>query len=154
MRQGELEVLDSELLDVGALDILGLLKLDDLEDLNAAETGTVASSHVVVEGGNGICTAELAELLVHIVSARAGVVAEPDTKVLDLGGALLEDLVDGKDLAVSLLDTAELSQKVPETRFGDDLIRCEDTHAVELGLRVALSRQVASDHLVLFQCHL
>lgn len=33
MREGELEVLSEELLDVGAADRLGLLDLDDLEDL-------------------------------------------------------------------------------------------------------------------------
>jgi hypothetical protein len=31
--QGELETLDEELLDVGAADIVGLLELDNLEDL-------------------------------------------------------------------------------------------------------------------------
>jgi len=33
VRKGELEVLGEELLDVGAADILGLLDLDDLDDL-------------------------------------------------------------------------------------------------------------------------
>lgn len=34
MGQGEGQVLGQELLDVGALDIVGLLKLDDAEDLS------------------------------------------------------------------------------------------------------------------------
>lgn len=33
MRKREFEVLGKKLLDVGALDIVGLLELDDLEDL-------------------------------------------------------------------------------------------------------------------------
>ena len=33
--KGELEVLGEELLDVGAADVLGLLNLDDLDDLRA-----------------------------------------------------------------------------------------------------------------------
>jgi hypothetical protein len=33
MRERESEVLGEELLDIGALDIVGLLELDDLEDL-------------------------------------------------------------------------------------------------------------------------
>lgn len=33
MRQRELEVLGEELLDVGAADVLGVVDLDDLEDL-------------------------------------------------------------------------------------------------------------------------
>jgi hypothetical protein len=33
VRKRELEVLAEELLDVGALDVVGLLKLDNLEDL-------------------------------------------------------------------------------------------------------------------------
>lgn len=34
MGKGELEVLGDELLDVGALDVLGLLQLNDAEDLD------------------------------------------------------------------------------------------------------------------------
>lgn len=37
VREGELEVLGEELLDVWAADVLGLLNLDDLEDLWKAE---------------------------------------------------------------------------------------------------------------------
>lgn len=61
--------------------------------MNRAETGTVTSSHVLVEGLNGLSPAHLAELLVHVVGAGARVVAEPDTEVLDLERALLIDLV-------------------------------------------------------------
>lgn len=59
---------------------------------NRAETGTVAGSHVLVEGINGVYPAHLTELLVHVVGTGARVVTDPDTKVLDLGGALLVDL--------------------------------------------------------------
>jgi hypothetical protein len=61
--------------------------------VDGAEAGTVASSHVLVESLNGLGPAHLTELLVHVVGAGAGVVAEPDTEVLDLEGALLVDLV-------------------------------------------------------------
>jgi hypothetical protein len=56
------------------------------------EAGTVAGSHVLVEGLDSINTAELTELLIHVVGARARVVADPDAKVLDLDGLLLGDL--------------------------------------------------------------
>ena len=56
------------------------------------EAGTVAGSHVLVESLDGVNTAELTELLVHVVGARARVIAEPYAKVLDLEGLLLGDL--------------------------------------------------------------
>ena len=56
------------------------------------ETGTVTSSHVLVEGLDGIRTTEFTELLVHVVGSRARVVAEPDTEVLDFQRLLLVDL--------------------------------------------------------------
>jgi hypothetical protein len=56
------------------------------------ESGTVASGHVLVQALDSINTAELTELLVHVVGARARVVSEPDTEVLDLQGLLLVDL--------------------------------------------------------------
>jgi len=60
--------------------------------VDRAETGTVAGSHVLVQSLDGLGTAHLTELLVHVVGTGAGVVADPDTEVLDLKGALLVDL--------------------------------------------------------------
>ena len=60
--------------------------------MDRPETGTVAGSHVLVEGLDGIGTSELTELLVHVVGSGARVIPEPDTEVLDLQGLLLVDL--------------------------------------------------------------
>jgi hypothetical protein len=60
--------------------------------VDGAEAGTVTGSHVLVQRLDGISSAELTELLVHVVGAGAGVVTQPDTEVLDLGGTLLGDL--------------------------------------------------------------
>jgi hypothetical protein len=149
VRQRELEVLGEELLDVGAADVLGVVDLDDLEDADGAETGTVTSSHVLVEGLNGVGTAHLTELLVHVVGTGARVVAEPDTEVLDLGGALLGNHIEADDLTVGLLDLAELGQEVPEPGLGHDGVGRKDAHAVELGRGVCLGGQVTPDDLVL-----
>lgn len=56
------------------------------------EAGTVAGSHVGVEGLDGSGPRGLAVLLVHVVGAGARVVADPDAEVLDLQGVLLGDL--------------------------------------------------------------
>lgn len=60
--------------------------------MDGPETGTVTGGHVGVEGPDGIGTAHLTVLLVHVVGARARVVADPDAEVLDLLGVLLVDL--------------------------------------------------------------
>lgn len=57
-------------------------------------------------------------------------------------------VVQADDLAVGLLDLLELGQEVPETGLGDNLIGSEDAHAVELGGRVGLGRQMAANDLV------
>jgi len=92
VRQGELEVLGQKLLDVGAADVLGLLNLNDLEDVDRPKAGTVTGCHVLVEGLDGVGAGHLTVLTVHVVSAGAGVVADPDADVLDLEGVLLVDL--------------------------------------------------------------
>ena len=135
--------------------------------MDGAETGTVASSHVLVKSLNGLGPAHLTELLVHVVGAGAGVVAEPDTEVLDLEGALLVDLirmstlcssfigavetyhVEADDLTVGLLDLAELGQEVPEPRLSHDSVGRKDAHAVQLGRGVGLGGQMTPDDLVL-----
>ena len=67
--------------------------------MNRPEASTVAGSHVLVERLDGVRTAELTELLVHVVGTSAGVVAEPDTEVLDLQWLLLVDLKEQRDHA-------------------------------------------------------
>jgi hypothetical protein len=91
--QRELEVLGEELLDVGAADVLGLLNLNDLEDVDRPKAGTVTGGHVLVEGLDGVGAGHLTVLTVHVVSAGAGVVADPDANVLDLERVLLVDLM-------------------------------------------------------------
>lgn len=60
--------------------------------VDGAETGTVTSSHVLVERIDGIGSRHLSELLVHVVSSGARVVTDPDTEVLDFEWSLLGDL--------------------------------------------------------------
>ena len=60
--------------------------------MDRPETRTVAGGHILVEGLDGVRTAELTELLVHVVGAATGVVTDPDTEVLDLQGLLLVNL--------------------------------------------------------------
>ena len=117
MGKREAELGLEELADVRAADVLGLLDLDNTENLHSTklsavactarlvtrmfmvgtyvdrpETGTVTSSHVLVERLDSIRTAKLTELLVHVVGTAARVVADPDAEVLDLQRLLLMNL--------------------------------------------------------------
>ena len=92
VRERELEARGHELLDVRALDVLGLLDLGNLENVDRGETSTVTGSHVLVERLGGLSTGERTELLVHVVGSGSRVVSEPDSEVLDLEGLLLVDL--------------------------------------------------------------
>ena len=60
--------------------------------MDRPETSTVTGSHVLVQRLDGVRTAKLTELLVHVVGTRARVVAEPNAEVLDLQRLLLVDL--------------------------------------------------------------
>ena len=63
------------------------------------------------------------------MSARPGVVSQPDTEVLDLHGLPLLDLLHGDDLSGRLLELPQLSQEVPETRLGHNHIRGKNPHS-------------------------
>ena len=60
--------------------------------MNRPEASTVAGSHVLVERLDGVRTAELTELLVHVVGTGARVIAKPDAEVLNLQRLLLVNL--------------------------------------------------------------
>lgn len=134
--------------------------------MDGPEAGTVAGSHVGVEGLDGVDSGQLTVLLVHVVRTRSGVVSEPDTEVLDLLGVLLVDLryqsvwlftsfrkfatysLDADDLTGGLLDLSETTQEVPVTGLGDRLVGSEDGHAVHGGGRVGLGGQMAANDLI------
>ena len=135
--------------------------------MDRPEAGTVAGSHVGVEGVDGICSGQLTVLLVHVVRAGTRVVSDPDAKVLDLKRVLLVELcilgqrrpwvlspvvathhLDADDLTGGLLDLLETTQEVPVSGLGDRLVGSEDGHAVEGRGRVSLGGQVAPDDLV------
>ena len=125
----------------------------------------MSGSHVLVHSLNSIGSRHLAVLLVHVVGSGAGVVSDPDTKVLDLQWTLLVDLekilapafvlqcqntydVDADDLSVRLLDLSELHQEVPETRLCNHGVGRKDSHSVQLGSWVGICRQMAANDLV------
>ena len=137
-------------------------------------------SHILVEALHGSNTRELAELLVHVVRARARVVAQPDTEVLDLERALLVDLspphkiiaqnqtisssalnsetrdthdIDPYDLTAGLLRLLSLPEEVPEAGLGDDFVGREEAHAVQLGGAVRRGGQMPPDDLVFLERH-
>jgi hypothetical protein len=140
------------------------------------ETRSVTGGHVLVHGLNGVGARHVAVLLVHVVGARTGVVADPDTEVLDLKRVLLVDLyittsvsqclpthfvpymatrttylVQSDNLAIRLLDLAQLGQEVPEARLGNYLIWRKNAHAVELGGWVGVRGEEAANDLVFLQ---
>ena len=89
-------------------------------------------------GVHSVRQRELAVLLVGVVRSRARVIAEPDAKVLDTDWALLANLVHSNDLTVRPLHTAHAAHEVPEATAGNDLVLCEQVHAVHFALRVVL----------------
>lgn len=126
--------------------------------------------HVLVHGLYRICPRHLTDLLVHIVRSGAGVVTNPNAKVLDLLWALLADLAQAlvpqtpkaviviligvtyhaerNNLAIGLLHLLKLGEKIPETRLGDNGVRCEYAHTVQLWGWGGIGRKMAANDLV------
>ena len=74
-----------------------------VDDLDGARVSTMAARHLRVELADGAVDGHVTVLLVHVVRVRAGLVAQPDTVVLHLVRALVEELVHGKQLSATLL---------------------------------------------------
>lgn len=140
-----------ELLGAGTTNVVLSLDLSDPDDLDGPEASPVASSHILVAGGDGVGAAELTELLVHVVGSRAGIVPQPNTKVLDVLGLLLVDDAAGEDLSVHLLQVPELLHEVPEPALGNKVVDGEETHAVDLGGDLLLGGTTTSDDQVFLQ---
>jgi len=116
--------------------------------MDRPETSAVPGGHILVEGLDGIGARKLAVLFVHVVSSAAGVIADPDSKVLDFLRTLLMDHVQRYNLTGTLFDLPELLEEIPEAGFSDDGIGSEEAHAVKLGSRIRIRGQFAADDLV------
>jgi len=106
--------------------------------MDRPETSAVPGSHILVEGLDGIGAGKLTVLLVHIVSSAAGVVTDPDSKVLDFLRTLLMDHIQRHNLTSTLFHLPELLEEIPEAGFSNDGVRSEEAHAVELGSGVRI----------------
>lgn len=49
------------------------------------------------------------------------------------------------NLSVGLLDLFQLSEVVPESRLGDNIVGRKDSHSVELGSLLRLGRELSPD---------
>jgi hypothetical protein len=119
--------------------------------VNAPESSTMSGSHILIQCLDSIGAAQFSVLLVHVVSARARVVTNPDAKILDLERALLMDDIEGHNLASGFLDFSQLLEEIPESGLGNDGVGCENTHAVEFGGWVVVSWQMAANDLVFLE---
>ncbi len=90
-RQGKLDLGVVELGHASAL-ALGRGDHSGLHDLDVGDAASVAGGHLLVHVLHGGVEGQLAVLLVHVVNAGAGLIAQPDAEVLDRGRLLLEDL--------------------------------------------------------------
>ena len=57
-------------------------------------------------------------------------------------------LLDADNFASGFLELAKLSQEVPETGFGNNVVRSKNPHAVQRRIGLLLGRQLASDDFV------
>ena len=113
----------------------------------------MAGTHIAVALSDSGRHGQVPVLAVHVVSSRPGLIAQPDTKVLHLQGALVVHL-DGEterehenqflnhmlsevyllaadNLTSGLLELAQLAQEIPKARFGHNVVWSKDPHPVE-----------------------
>lgn len=93
----------------------------------------MVSGHLGMELADCPIERDVAVLLVHVVVASTGLIAENDAEGLHMGRPALEDLVDSEDLTLGALGLELAAQVVPELGLGDDLVSGEETDGVDLG---------------------
>merc|ERR1711911_422389 len=136
-----------ELLDMWASAFV-ILYFFNSDNLDRVSTGTMTGSHITVALSDSSRHSQVAVLTVHVVGSGARVITQPDTEVLNLQWSLFMDLLDADNFASGFLELAKLSQEVPETGFGNNVVRSKNPHAVQRRIGLLLGRQLASDDFV------
>ena len=101
-------------------------------------------------------------LLVHVVSAGAGVVAQLDAVVLHLLVLFVDlprsrptrYLVHGEDFPSSLLHLLQSVHEIPVAGLGSHRVRSEQSHSVNLRLGVRLGGESAANDLIVVNLRL
>jgi len=107
VNQRELDLGVGELFDSGSQNVFASDGFD-FDDLDASETGTMASSHVHVQLVNGPTTGQIPEFLVHIMCTGTTVVSAKNTKSLHLFWVFLVNLIDRENFTSRGLDLFHL----------------------------------------------
>jgi hypothetical protein len=137
-----------ELHTAGTLEVLGTNSCCS-DDLNGTRTSAVATSHLVIQLGDGTSQGNIPELSVHIVSTTSRGVTKPDSVILDNARILLNNFDNIQDLTSSLLHLVKLMKVIPKFGLGDDLVGGEDDHPVGFRVGVINGGSLAADHLIL-----
>ena len=132
MLEWELDAWLDELLHVLVADLVVADALG-VDDADVEELAAVAGGAVDVGVRDGGGAGGVAELLADIDEPDAAVVhLEGDLVVLDLARGLRWDLLHAEELALRGLEALERAHVVPEAGLGDDVVRGEDAHLVDL----------------------
>lgn len=150
LHQWELDLGVVELLDMHTTRLRGWNRFH-LDDLNGVGAGTMTSAHVTVALCDGTPNGQITVLAVHVVCARTRIVAQPYAEILNLDWRRFVYLFQGDDFAGGFLELLQLTQKVPETGFGDNVVRSEYTHFIQRRLWLLLAGQLTANDLVFLQ---
>jgi len=85
-------------------------------------------------------------LPVHVDGIGSRLVSDPYSEILDGVWGFVKDFVDGEDLTRRLLHLSELSEVVPESGLGDNIVWCEDSHLVDWRGWIGLGRLLSANH--------
>ena len=119
--------------------------------LDGMGTGTMTGCHVGVALCYCTTDCQVTVLSVHVVSSRTRIISQPDTEVLYSQWCLFVLTFHWNDFTSCLLELTQLTQKVPETRLGNDVIRSENVHLEQWGSWLLFGRQLTPDDFIFFQ---
>lgn len=116
------------------------------DDRDSVVGGTMVSTHFHMELADGTVEGDVSVLLIHVMDACAGLVAENDAIGFNMIGSAVKDLVDGKNLPLSRLSLELSAEVVPELGFSDDIIAGEEPDGIDLRRWVGICGELAPHH--------
>lgn len=148
--QGELDLGVVELFNVGTTGLASGNSFN-LNDLDRVGTSTMTGTHITVTLCDSTTNSQVTVFTVHVVGTGTGIVTQPDTEILNFDGRGFVHLFDGDDFTGGLLEFLQLTQEIPETGFGNNVVGGKDSHLVERSLRFLLGGHFTADNLVFLQ---
>lgn len=119
--------------------------------LNWMGASTMTWGHIGIALCNCSTDSEVTVFTVHVVGSWTWIISKPDAEIFDFEWCFFVLSFNTHNFTSCLLELTQLTQEIPETTLGNDMIWCENVHFEERWIWILFGWQFSANDLIFFK---